>query len=276
LDIKTPADRKSMHIIPRSYTLDGQEVKDPVGMHGYELNVEAAVACVQNLTKCVQGVGIEIDDLVLDPLASAEAVLNDEEKQTGVLIADIGGGTTDIAIMKNNNLYHTSVLPVGGNQITLDIAAAFGLPIEMAEQVKKKYTGLVPGKTDANMLMDEGGGSISADGLSEVISARVEELIRLVMLELEGQDVENIIPSGLVITGGGANLPGIVELAQSVTRLPVRIGVPPAIPGASHEMLADPACATAIGLILWKMTDEDLFQVKGIRKVFSPLVELFR
>jgi cell division protein FtsA len=273
LDIKTPAERKDLHILPK-YTLDGQTVKDPVGMHGYQLNVETAVASVQNLTKCVQGVGIEVEDLILDPLASAEAVLTDEEKQTGVMVMDIGGGTTDIVVMKNNEMHYTSVLPVGGNQITMDIAAGFGLPVEMAEKVKINLK--TAANDDNTDTQDDGGGNISASDLMDVINTRVEEMIRLAMLEIEGESIPDLIPSGLVITGGSANLPGIAELAQAIIRLPARIGVPPSITGLDDATLADPAFATSFGLLLWKMKDAKLFQPKGIRAALSPLVELFR
>ena len=148
--LKFPATRELLHVIPRTYAVDGQEgVKNPVGMHGFRLDVEthiitAAVTSVQNLTKCIRGVGIEIDDLVLEPLASAEAVLTEEERQNGVMLADIGGGTTDIAVFKDNSIYHTSVLPVAGYQITQDISVGLGLSFDLAEEMKKKYGNVMP------------------------------------------------------------------------------------------------------------------------------------
>jgi cell division protein FtsA len=286
LNVKAPADRKMLHVIPRAYTLDGHEVKNPVGMHGYELNVEAhvitaAVASVQNLTQCVRSVGINIEDLILEPLASAEAVLSEEEKQAGVLIADIGGGTTDIAVMREGSIYHTSVLPVAGHQITRDIAAGLGLSFELAEEMKKKYANLLPSEEEEeDKVVGENGHSISYRDLCEISRARVEELIRLVVLELPRTDYSKLIPAGIVVTGGGANMPGIVELAQSITRLPVRIGVPPSLNGVSNSLLNDPAYSTSVGLVLWKMKNDNaqkwVTKPTGIRGIFASLFRLFR
>jgi len=287
LNIKAPVDRKMLHVIPRSYTLDGHEVKNPVGMHGYELNVEAhvitaAVASVQNLTKCISGIGVEIDDLVLEPLASAEAVLSEEEKQAGVLIADIGGGTTDIAVMREGSIYHTSVLPVAGHQVTRDIAAGLGLSFELAEEMKKKYGSLVPSsEEEGDKIVGENGHSVSYRDLCDIMRARIEELMRLVVLELPRTDYARLIPSGIVITGGGANVPGIVEMTQSITRLPVRIGIPPVLNGVSNALLNDPAYSTSVGLVLWKMkndnnTDRWVTKPTGLRGLFSSILRLFR
>jgi cell division protein FtsA len=288
LNIKAPADRKMLHVIPRSYMLDGHEVKNPVGMHGYELNVEAhvitaAVASVQNLTKCIQEVGIEIEDLILEPLASAEAVLSEEEKQAGVLIADIGGGTTDIAVLRDGSIYHTSVLPVAGHQITRDVAAGLGLSFELAEEMKKKYANLLPAEEEDDKIVGENGHTISYRDLCEIVHARVEELMRLVVLELPRNDYAKLIPAGIVITGGCANLPGIVEMTQSITRMPVRIGMPPTLNGVSNALLNDPAYATSAGLILWKMKNDSSSNQKwmstrptGVRGFFASLMKLFR
>jgi cell division protein FtsA len=289
LNIKSPVDSKMLHVIPRSYILDGQEVKNPVGMHGYELDVEAhvitaAVASVQNLTKCISSIGIEIDDLVLEPLASAEAVLTEEEKHSGVLIADIGGGTTDIAVLREGSIYHTSVLPVAGHQVTRDIAAGLGLSFELADEIKKRYGSLIPNdEEEEDRNIGENGDNISYHDLCDIIHARVEELMRLVVLELPRNDYDKLIPSGIVITGGGANLPGIVEMTQSITHLPVRIGIPPTLNGVSNSMLNDPAYATSTGLVLWKMKNDSSSSQKwaapkksGLRGMFSSLLRLFR
>ena len=148
--IKVPSDRKLLHVIPRGYAVDGQAgVKNPVGMHGFRLDVEthvitAAVTSVQNLVKCIRGIGIDIEDLVLEPLASSEAVLTEDEKQVGVVLADIGGGTTDIAVFKDGSIWHTAVLPVAGYQLTRDIAIGLGLPFDVAEEMKKKYGSVMP------------------------------------------------------------------------------------------------------------------------------------
>jgi cell division protein FtsA len=282
LNAKNPADRKTLHVIPRAYILDGEEVENPVGMNGYELSIEAhvitgAAASVQNLTQCIRGVGIEIEDLIFEPLASAEAVLTEEEKQSGVLIADIGGGITNIAVIKNGSIYHTSVLPVSGHQVTQDITVGLGLPFELAEEIKKKYGSVQPLKEKAGEeVVKENGHSISSRDLYEIIRARVEEIIRLVILELPRTDYEALIPSGIVITGGCANLHGILEMTQGLTRLPVRIGVPSSLNGVSSALLNDPAFATSVGLLLWKMKNESTAGEKarqtrsaGIRGLFS-------
>jgi cell division protein FtsA len=286
--IKVPSEQKVLHIIPREYVVDGQGgVKNPVGLHGFRLDVEthiitAAVTSMQNLTKCIRGIGVEVDDLVMEPLASAEAVLSPEEKQDGVLLADIGGGTTDLALFKDNTIFHTSVLPVAGYQVTRDISIGLGISFEMAEEMKKKYCNVTPldaenANSDAAITHD--GHSISYSDLSEIIRVRVEELLRLIMLEMPQSDYRKLIPSGLVITGGGANLPGITELGEKITRMPVRIGRPSHLNGVS-DTLTNPAYATGVGLLLWKMrnqeTNNPAAKETALRKLLTQMFKLFR
>ncbi|MDD5126740.1 MAG: cell division protein FtsA [Dehalococcoidales bacterium] len=288
--VKVPGDRKLLHVIPRTYMVDGQEgVKNPVGMHGFRLDVEthiitAAVTSIQNLAKCIRGVGIEIDDLVLEPLASAEAVLSDEEKQTGVILADIGGGTTDIAVFKDNTIYHTSVLPVAGHLITRDISVGMGLSFDLAEEMKRKYGNVMPVQeenADQDQTLTQDGHSVSYRDLSEIIRIRVDELIRLIVLELPHTDYAKIVPSGIVLTGGSANLPGIAELGMEVTHLPVRVGAPVNLYGVS-DTLRDPAYATGVGLLMWKMRNEDTNDIKakqpesGLHRLVSGIFRLFK
>jgi len=286
--VKIPGDRELLHIIPRTYAVDGQEgVKNPVGMHGFRLDVEthiitAAVTSAQNLTKCIRGIGVEIEDLVLEPLASAEAILTGEEKQDGVLLADIGGGTTDIAVFKDNSIYHTSVLPVAGYQITHDISVGLDISFDLAEAMKKKYGNVMPideeSKGELDRTVTEDGHTISYRNLSEIVRIRVEELLRLIVIELPRSDYAKLIPSGLVLTGGSANLPGIAELGREVTRLPVRVGVPISLYGVS-DTLCDPAYATSVGLLLWrgKKTGIQSWQPRsGLRRFISQIFRLFR
>ncbi len=285
--VKIPSDHKLLHVIPQGYTLDGQEgVKNPVGMHGFRLDVEAhivtaAIASIQNLTKCIRGVGIDIDDLVLEPLASAEAVLTEEEKQAGVMIADIGGGTTDIAVLKNDNIYHTSVLPIAGYQVTRDISVGLGLSFELAEEMKKKYGNVMlpEEKSEADRTLTEDGHSISYYDLSNIIRVRMDELLRLVILELPRTDYAKLIPAGVVLTGGTANLPGIVELAEKISRLPVRVGTPINLYGVA-DSLNDPAYATSVGLLLWKVKNQGtqswLTKEGGLRGLISRIFRWFR
>ncbi|MFH1382989.1 MAG: cell division protein FtsA [Chloroflexota bacterium] len=286
--VKVPTDRKLLHVIPRTYVVDGQEgVKNPVGMHGFRLDVEAhiitaAVTSVQNLTKCIRAVGVDIDDLVLEPLASAEAVLTDDERQDGVIIADIGGGTTDIAVFKDNSIYHTSVLPVAGYQVTRDISIGLGLSYELAEEMKKKYGNVMPveEKNDSNRTVTADGHSVSYIDLNNIIYTRIEELLRLVMLELPGTDYGRLVPAGLVLTGGGSNLPGITELGEQVTRLPVRVGVPHDLFGVVDQ-LSNPCYATGVGLLMWKLRNQGATQNMelksgGLRGLLSRFARWFR
>jgi cell division protein FtsA len=287
--VKVPNQQKLLHVIPREYVVDGQGgVKNPVGMHGFRLDVEthiitAALTSVQNLTKCIRGVGVEVEDLIMEPLASAEAVLEPEEKQDGVFLADIGGGTTDLALFKDDTIYHTSVLPVAGYQVTRDISVGLGITYELAEEMKKRYGDVTPREIDptAKEISITGDGhSISYNDLSEIIRVRIEEMLRLIMLELPQSDYRKLIPAGLVITGGGANLPGIAELGQKVTRMPVRIGTPARMHGVS-EVLEDPAHATGVGLLKWKLrnkTDEESPKVKesGLNGLLRRMMKLFR
>jgi cell division protein FtsA len=262
--VKITDDQELLHVIPRAFTVDGQGgLINPVGMYGSRLDVEAHIITaaempVHNLTKCIRENGVDIDDLVLEPLATAEAVLTEDEKHNGVLLADIGSGTTDIAVFKENSVCHTSILPVAGYQVTNDVAIGLGVPFELAEEMKKKYGNLAPIAEDRDMadLMLQGDGhSISHNDLSDIIRLRVEEILRLIMLDLPHTDYFKFIPSGLVLTGGTSNLPGIVEIGRKITGFPVRIGTPAMLAGISGS-LCDPVYSTSVGLILW-MTKRD-------------------
>jgi cell division protein FtsA len=285
--VKIPSEHKVLHIIPRTYAVDGQEgVRNPVGMHGFRLDVEAhiitaAVTSVQNLTKCIRGLGIEIDDLVMEPLASAEAVLSEQERVDGVMLADIGGGTTDIAVFKDDTIYHTSVLPVAGHLITRDISVGLGLSLDLAEQMKKKYGNVTPAqdiKIDDERTLTEDGHSVSYRDLSEIIRIRVEELVRLIFMELPRTDYAKLIPAGLVLCGGTANLPGIAELSQEISHMPVRVGEPVSLYGVS-DILHDPAYATSVGLLLWKMRNKSVqtwMPQSSLRRVLTTMFRIFR
>ena len=259
-----PNDRKLLHVIPRGYAIDGQTgVKNPVGMHGFRLDVEthvitAAVASVQNLVKCIRGASIEIDDLVLEPLASGEAVLRLDERDAGVVLADIGGGTTDIAIFKDGSIWHTAILPVAGYQITRDIAIGFGMPFDAAEQIKRKFGSAMPASDSAEedtATLNTNGYGVSYQDLSNIIRARVEEVMKLIALELPS-DYFKEVPSGLVLTGGTSNLRGIANVGQEILGLPVHIGAPEGVYGIA-DILPDPAYATGVGLLLWGAKKHD-------------------
>lgn len=258
--VKVAGDRRLLHVIPRGYAVDGQAgVKNPVGMHGFRLDVEthvitAAVTSIQNLVKCIRSIGIDIEDLVLEPLASSEAILTEDEKQVGVIMADIGGGTTDVAIFREGSIWHTSILPVAGYQLTRDVAIGLGLPFEIAEEMKKKYGSVMPvyeGKSDTPPpAISKDGHGVSYQDLCDIIRARVEEILKLILLEMPNSEYESLVPAGLVLTGGSSNLSGIATLGQDILRLPVRVGAPNDVYGIA-DTLRDPAYATSVGLVLW-------------------------
>jgi len=286
--IKVPNDRKLLHVIPRGYAVDGQTgVKNPVGMHGFRLDVEthiitAAVTSVQNLIKCIRGVGVDIDDLILEPLASSEAVLTEDEKQIGTILADIGGGTTDIAVFKDGSIWHTAILPVAGYQLTRDIAIGLGLPFDVAEEMKKRYGSVMPvyeSKIETLSPISEDGHGVSYQDLCDILRARVEEIMRLILLEMPRSEYESFVPGGLVLTGGSSNLSGVEVLGRDILRLPVRVGVPANIYGIA-DALRDPAYATSVGLLLWgaKYKGTQTWQPRrfGIRHFISRIKSLFR
>ena len=257
--VKIASDRKLLHVIPRGYTIDGQMgVKNPVGMHGFRLDVEthvitAAVTSVQNLVKCIRGIGIDITDLILEPLASSEAVLSEDEKQVGVILADVGGGTTDIAVFKEGSIWHTSILPVAGYQLTRDISVGLGLPFDVAEEMKKRYGSVMPvyeSKVESPPTVTANGHGVSYQDLCDILRARVEEIIRLILLEMPNSGYETLVPAGLVLTGGSSNLSGVDALGREILQLPVRVGIPTQMYGIA-DTLRDPAYATSVGLLLW-------------------------
>ncbi|MDD4924191.1 MAG: cell division protein FtsA [Dehalococcoidales bacterium] len=263
-DIELPQGREILHVIPRSYALDGQTgINSPVGMHANRLDAEtniitAASTSVQNLAKCVRSSGVKVEDIVLEPLASAEAVLTEEEKQDGSILLDIGGGTTDVVVFQNGSAYYAFVLPVSGYHITRDVSIAAGISFDLAEEIKIKYgnvipfSGSLPDKKDIVM----GEFSISHDNLTKIISTRLEELLRLVMIELSEINFPNVASLNMVLSGGSANIPGLAELAVSTTRLPARIGYPFRLPGVS-DALSNPMHATGVGLLLWKLINDE-------------------
>jgi cell division protein FtsA len=288
--VKVAADRKLLHVIPRSYAVDGQAgVLNPVGMHGFRLDVEthvitAAVTSIQNLIKCIRSIGIDIEDLVLEPLASAEAILTTDERQTGVILADIGGGTTDVAVFRGGSIWHTSILPVAGYQLTRDVAIGLGLPFDIAEEMKKKYGSVMPvyeGKNENAPAISQDGHGVSYQDLCEIIRARVEEILKLIMLEMPNSEYESLVPSGLVLTGGSSNLAGMATLGRDILRLPVRIGTPNDVYGIG-DVLRDPAYATSVGLLLWGTRHDGSRKWKGglfggaLRRFTSGIAKLFR
>jgi len=260
--IAIPQDREVLHVIPRGYTVDGQDgVKEPIGMIGFRLEVEAhiitgATSSVHNLLKCVESCSIGVDGLVLDPIASGAAVLTDNEKDMGVVLADIGGGTTDIAIFIDGSVWHTTVLAVGGNHITNDVAVGMRVPFEAAEQLKidhghARHETIDPTEVVQVKAFGDGGTTrVQRRDLAEIIEARAEEMYQMILQEIKRSGYDGLLPAGVVITGGTAQLRGMRELGRQVLAMPVRIGNPQNISGLIDTVDA-PAYATSVGLLLW-------------------------
>jgi cell division protein FtsA len=260
--IAIPANREVIHVIPRGYVVDGQEgIKNPIGMSGFRLEVEThiitgAVSSIHNLIKCVHKAHVEIEDLVLEPLASSEAVLADGETDLGVALVDIGGGTTDVAVFVDGAIWHTIVLPVGGNLITSDIAIGLRLPPGVAEELKVTYGHCDPtvidddDMIDLSQFMPDCNDLVPRKLLAEIIQARVEELFGMVHEEIKKSGYDGLLPAGIVITGGTAELPGILELSGQILDLPTRMGTPLGLHGLA-DSISRPAFSTAVGLLLW-------------------------
>jgi cell division protein FtsA len=267
--IAIPANREVIHVIPRGYVVDGQEgIKNPTGMSGFRLEVEThiitgAVSSIHNLIKCVHKAHVEIEDLVLEPLASSEAVLADGETDLGVALVDIGGGTTDIAVFSDGAIWHTVVLPIGGNHITNDIAICLRLPFGVAEELKVTYGHCDPSliaeddMIDLSQFMPDCNDLVPRKLLAEIIQARVEELFGMVHEEIKKSGYDGLLPAGIVVTGGTAELPGILDIAGQTLDLPARIGSPLGLHGLA-DSISRPAYATAVGLLLWGLRHNSL------------------
>jgi cell division protein FtsA len=260
--IAIPHNREIIHVIQRGFIVDGQEgIRMPVGMHGYRLEVEAHIitagaATVENLRECVQNAGVYVSQFVLNPLASGEVVLSENERQMGVAVCDIGGGTTDLAIYIDGDIWHTMVLAVGGNHVTSDIAHGLRLPISQAEELKKQHGLAMRSMVNPEELVtvrafgNEEPVQVSRMDLAHIIEARVEEVFDLVLQEIKRSGYDGLLPAGMVLTGGTSNLPGIKNLAAEVTGLPVRTAMPENLVGLVDQ-LHSPAYSTSIGLLNW-------------------------
>lgn len=259
--VNIPADQQILHILNQEFIIDGQEdVREPVGMSGIRLEVKVhivtgAVSAAQNIMKCVHRCGLEVRDLILQPLASAMAVLSEDEKDLGVCLVDIGGGTTDIAVFTNGAIRHTAVIPIAGDQVTNDIAMALRTPTKSAEDIKCRYGCALRSLADTQEMVEvpdvgnRGSRQLSRQTLAEVIEPRVEELYCMVQAELRRSGFEELLSSGIVITGGSASLRGMVELGEEIFHMPVRLGLPN-YHGNLKEVIHTPRYSTGIGLIL--------------------------
>ena len=274
--IAIPHNREVIHVIQRGYTVDGQDgISMPIGMHGYRLEVEAHVitasqATVENLRQCVGAAGVEVLQFVLNPLASGDVVLTDQERQMGVAVCDIGGGTTDLAIYVDGHVWHTMVLAVGGNHITNDIATGMRLPLDQAEEVKKKYgfalqSGVGVEETfNVRAFGESQPVPFRRQDLAHIIEARVEEIFALTLQEIKRSGYDGLLPAGMVLTGGTSALPGIRQIASQVLGMPVRVAQPEKLVGLVDQ-LKSPAYSTSVGLLYWAatLTEEDIQPVHG-------------
>jgi cell division protein FtsA len=259
--VQIPNDQQILHILNQEFIIDGQEdVREPLGMSGVRLEVKVhivtgAVSAAQNIVKCVRRCGLEVQDLILQPLASALAVISDDEKDLGVCLVDIGGGTTDVAVFTHGAIRHTAVVPIAGDQITNDIAMALRTPTKDAEDIKQRFGCALSQLADPQETVevpgvgDRGPRQLSRKTLAEVIEPRVEELYSLVQAELRRSGYEELLSSGVVITGGSSVLQGMVELGEEIFHMPVRIGQP-SYSGGLAEVVRHPRYSTAVGLLL--------------------------
>ncbi|HLF29168.1 MAG TPA: cell division protein FtsA [Anaerolineae bacterium] len=285
--IAIPTDREVLHVIPRGYTVDGQDgVRDPIGMVGFRLEVEThiitgATSSVHNLLKCIEGANVAVDALVLDSIASGEATLTDTEKEMGVALADIGGGTTDIAIFIDGSVWHTTILGVGGSHITNDVAVGLRVPAEAAERIKidhgqARYQTIDPVDMIDVAGFDDGGKvRIARRDIAEIIEARAEEIFSLILQEVKRSGYDGLLPAGLVLTGGSAQLRGLRELGRQTLNMPVRVGGPHDLVGLV-DTISTPAYATGVGLLKWGDREGDaLARRKHSRPGFSQRMGKF-
>ncbi len=282
--IAIPVDRELMHTLPQNYVVDGQDgIKDPVGMSGVRLEakvhiVTGASASIQNIVKSVNRVGLDIEDVVLEQLAASESILSSDEKDLGVVIIDIGGSNTGIAVFSEGSIKHTAILPVGGNYLTSDIATGLRTPFNEAEKIKVKYgcalTAMIP--KDETIEVPSVGGrearEVSRQILGRIIEPRMEEILNMASKEIVRSGFEDLLAAGVVLTGGTSLLSGINELAEQIFDMPVRSGCPAGVGGLS-DVVNSPAFATGVGLIVYgsrQLTGESVYRKTG--NVFSNMI----
>ncbi len=290
--VAIPADQKILHVIPQEFIIDNQEgIREPVGMSGVRLEarvhlVTGAASAAQNLVKCVRRCGLEVDDIILQPLASGQAVLTDDEKELGVCLVDIGGGTTDIAVFINGTIHHTAVIPIAGDQVTNDIAVALRTPTHYAEQIKLKYACALTQLTDPDEAIDvpsvgdRPARRLARQTLAEVVEPRYEELFSLIQGELKRSGFLELIAAGVVLTGGSSRMQGAIELAEEVFHMPVRLGLPQYVAGLP-EVVQNPIYATGVGLLLhgyrsMQTQSQVLREEGGVKAVWERMKAWFR
>ncbi|MGW8227569.1 MAG: cell division protein FtsA [Gammaproteobacteria bacterium] len=260
--VAIPADQKILHILPQEFIIDAQEsIREPVGMSGVRLEakvhmVTGAVSAAQNIIKCVRRCGLEVDDIILEQLASSHSVLTDDEKELGVCLVDIGGGTTDIAVFTEGAIRHTAVIPIAGDQVTNDIAVALRTPTQYAEEIKIKYAcaltqlASVEETIEVPSVGDRPDRRLARQTLAEVVEPRYEELFTLIQAELRRSGFEDLCAAGVVLTGGSSKMEGAVELAEEIFHMPVRLGMPQYVSGLV-DVVRNPIYSTGVGLLLF-------------------------
>jgi cell division protein FtsA len=260
--VAVPADQKILHILPQEFIIDLQDgIKEPIGMSGIRLEarvhmVTGSVSASQNIIKCIRRCGLEVEDIVLEQLASCNSVLTEDEKDLGVCLIDIGGGTTDIAIFAEGAIKHTAVIPIAGDQVTNDIAVALRTPTVNAEEIKRNYAcaltqlASIDGVIEVPSIGDRPPRKISTQNLAEIIEPRYEELMLLVQSELRRSGYEELIAAGIVLTGGSSKVMGLIELAEEIFHMPVRLGVPQNVSGLT-EVVKNPVHSTGVGLLMY-------------------------
>jgi len=289
--VAIPADQKVLHVLPQEFIIDGQEgIREPVGMSGVRLEarvhlVTGAVSAAQNIVKCVRRCGLEVDDIILEQLASSYAVLTEDEKELGVCLVDIGGGTTDIAVFVDGAIRHTAVIPIAGDQVTNDIAVALRTPTQHAEEIKIKYGCALTQLAGADETIevpsvgDRPPRRLGRQTLAEVIEPRYEELLSLVQAELRRSGFEDLVAAGVVLTGGSSRMEGVVELAEELFHMPVRLGVPQNVSGLA-DVVRNPIYATGVGLLLFghRHRDERAAErrLSGVRGIWARMRRWFQ
>ncbi len=275
--VAIPHNREIVHVIQRSFNVDGQDgIRMPLGMHGFRLEVEthiitATAASVENLRQCVAAAGVDVAQFVLNPLASAEVVLNETERQMGVVVCDVGGGTTDMAIYVDGDVWHTAVLSIGGNHITSDIAQVLHLPNSQAEEIKLAHGHANPEEVDPRQYFnvrpfgEDDVVQVSHQELVHIIHARVEEIFTMVVQEIKRSGYDGLLPAGMVLTGGASAMPGMRAVASQVLGVPVRIAQPQNLLGMT-DRLESPAFATSVGLLHWATLMSEVAPQAGHRR----------
>jgi cell division protein FtsA len=289
--VNIPTDQQILHVLRQEFIIDGQEdVREPIGMSGVRLEVKVhivtgAVSAAQNIVKCVRRCGLEVNDLILQPLASSLAVLTEDEKELGVCLVDVGGGTSDIAVFREGAIRHTAVVPIAGDQITNDIAMALRTPTAEAEELKVRHGCALRQLAESGQMIEVAGVGdrpprmLSRQTLAEVIEPRVEELYSLIQQVLRDSGYEELLSSGIVLTGGSATMQGMVELGEEIFHMPVRLGIP-RYSGSLADVIRSPRYATAVGLLLEGVvqTQRGLISRQGgsIRQVGRRMREWFQ